>query len=156
MALTEAQVRGAWEWYMAEPDRSWRDAAGRCGLSDETLRQAAQRLGLSSKPRHRAQKAHRAVGVMTYGRILADYRAGGEVEAIAAVYGLAPDAVLGILRDAGEVCARCQILLARNDGYGVAVLTTGRRVCQECVEETGARVERWEAPPLVREVAAVA
>ena len=89
---------------------------------------------------------------MTYGRILDAYHAGATVEELAAQYGQYPRNVLDILRSAGEVCTRCEILLARNEPYGIAVLASGDRVCQECVEESGCEVERWEREPVAHNV----
>jgi len=146
MALTDALlVREAWEWYQAEPARRWRETGKHFGIPYEALRQWARMMELPSKEWGHAPRVR---PVMTYERILQAYREGASVEQIAAEYDQFPGHILDVLRDAGEVCARCGILHARNAPFGVAMLASGERVCQECVEEAGYTVERWEREPV--------
>jgi len=140
--VTDQMVREGWEYCMADQARSWRDVESHCGVSPKMIRRRALVLGLPSS------KHHLEASRMVYGRVLGDYRQGQNVARLAVAYELTPAAILGVLRDAGEVCARCGILLARNDGYGIAVLQTGERICQECVEEAGYAVVRWDVEPI--------
>lgn len=48
--------------------------------------------------------------------------------------------------DGRDRCARCTILLEEIPD-GIAVLTDGSRVCQDCVRMYGLRVVRWARPP---------
>lgn len=142
--LTDDVAREAWEWYQAQPERSIRACERNLGVSRDSLEARWERMGLPKKGYRPRQM--READKMVYDRVLEEYRAGALVQDIAASCGIAPQSVLDILEAAGEVCARCRILLARNDGLGIAVLPTGERVCQECVDEARYQVVRWDVP----------
>lgn len=152
MPLTDDEVRQAWEWYQAEPGRTWREAAAHFHRDRGWLKRRAAALGLPSRRRYLDAEGRANGPRMTYQRVVDAYRAGQSVRDLARSYDLWPELVLDILRSAGELCARCEILLARNEPYGIAVLATGDRVCQECVEESGCEVERWEREPVAHNV----
>jgi len=152
VALTEEQVQEAWEWYQAEPGRTWRETAARFHRDRSTLQGRVAALGLPSRRSYVGADHHASDHRTTYQRVVDAYRAGQGVGELALAYRLWNGQVLDILRSAGEVCARCEILLARNEPYGIAVLASGDRVCQECVEESGCEIERWERQPVVHNV----
>ena len=143
---TDDLVRGAHTWYMAEPGRSSSEVAVLFGLNRRTFGLRVRALGLPMKSLGRAGTDR--YRVPTYQRVLAAYRAGGHVTAMCDAYHVTEEALYEILRDAGEACVRCGILLRATAPEGVAVLSTGDRVCQACVEEAGYPVARWEREPV--------
>ena len=175
--ITDGTLREAHAWYMAGPGRTLDETAVQYGVGRNTLDRRWPALGLRAKPRrnsrgtteaerratkHEYDVTRRAVRRearkrMVFGKAVGLFREGKTLGVVATKCGLRLEAVGDILRDAGEACVRCGILLRATAPEGVAVLATGERVCQACVEEAGYPVARWEREPvqIVREYAEI-
>ena len=81
-------------------------------------------------------------------QVVESYRAGKRLEKIAKANHISLPAIHKLLRAAGEVCPRCEVLWRETEPYGVAVLASGERVCQWCGEVEPGGVAWWERAPV--------
>jgi hypothetical protein len=58
MRATPEDIQRAYDWYMAEEERSLLDTAGEFGVSPDTPRAWFERAGLPRKPRYRKRSAY--------------------------------------------------------------------------------------------------
>jgi hypothetical protein len=142
--ISDDRIREAYQWYMEKPNRTVKDAARHAGCGESAFLRGCLDLGLPRKPRVRVSRP------TTYQQVLEAYRGGMGFYELVSEFHIYSERVLAILKDAGEVCPRCEILLRETAPFGVAVLKTGERMCQECVEEGGYPVDHWEAEPVER------
>ena len=163
--IPEQTIRDAYAFYRAEPCRTLEQAATEFGIHRRTLARKVAQMGLASKsPRERQPptpaetEEERQAREETAARVVESYRAGKKLEAIAKDTRLSLPAIHKLLRAAGEVCPRCEVLLRETAPYGVAVLASGERVCQWCGEVGPGGVARWEREPVevVRDIYEIA
>ena len=142
--ISDDRIREAYQWYMEKPSRSVREAARHAEIGESAFLRGCLDLGLPRKQRIRVSRR------TTYQEVIDAYRSGMGFSELVSEFHLYSERVLAILKDAGETCPRCEILLRETEPFGIAVLKTGERMCQDCVEEGGYPVEHWEKAPVER------
>ena len=150
--IPEQTILDAYAFYRAEPCRTLEQAAAEWGIHRRTLARKVAQMGLASKSQQERKPAEteeeRQAQEEEASRVVESYRAGKRLEKIAKANHISLPAIHKLLRAAGEVCPRCEVLLRETEPYGVAVLASGERLCQWCGEVEPGGVARWEREPV--------